>query len=54
MIVPIGIKKRFNGSYILFSEKSLWFNLGFTFLLNFWILPVFVVVFCQRFDVMSY
>ena len=56
----IGFKKTFGGSVINFSEKSLWFQMASTFssrtsLLNFLLLPDFVVVFIVlRLIVISY
>ena len=49
LISPSGLEKLFNGSWLKFSEKSLWFKwlrhfLVVFFLLNFWFLSVFVVV----------
>ena len=41
----IGLENTFNGSYIKFSEISLWFRHFLAlFYLFFWILPVFFVV----------
>ena len=50
LIAPIGLVKTFNGSLKKFSEKKVYGLKASTlsslnFLPNFWILPVFVVVF---------
>ena len=43
-ISPNGVEKMFNGSWLKFSEQTLWITGLQNFPLNFWFLPVFVVV----------